>query len=652
MKRILLHIAVLVFFYLLIPKADSRAEVIVGSDLLIKGQSEIGLFRQDEYLKFLYQLINEDDTLQLLLREPLNHSDNYGILADFFNNKAIDFFEKGEFKNAELVFYPSLYLYLRTSQQDKVAFTLNFLGTTLKNQAKFEEAIQKYLQALSVFELMQDYHGVSNVYNNIGVIYNSLEKYDQALNYFTKSLKIKQELNHQEGIAAAYSNIAIIYNRKKKNNKALEYHKKALVIYENIDYKNGIAIAYNNIASVYLDLKDFDKSLEYSFKSYNLNTELEAKQSATLNILNVASVYNKQQKYADAKIWAEYGLERSKEMGTHGLDLEIYKLLINIYEGLGDYKKALNYMDKYVFEKDSLMNIETKTKIDELDIKYETQKKEAQIERQNLKILEQDFRLNRRNFIIILIVFISLLIIGIFLYIFVRFRIKKQQQINSIILAEEKRKTTEIIDAVEEERKRIARELHDGIGQNLANIKLKLLNITENLAENNASNTKEEMNNAIEFIDETYKETRNLSHQMIPKTLLYLGLVEAIEDLAEKLFHAAKIRFNFEHNLSKRFEQRIEISLFRIIQELINNIIKHAKATEVDISLLKTKDQLILIVEDNGIGLSEKQEGEKGIGLLNIEYRAKNLGGSFNISSQENKGCSAILRIPLKKTNK
>ncbi len=651
MKRILLHIAVLVFLCLLIPKADSRAEVIVGSDLLIKGQSEIGLFRQDEYLRFIYQLIKEEDTLQILLEDPLNQSENYHILADFFDKKAIDFFEKGEFRNAELVFYTSLYLHIRSSQEDRLAFTLNFLGTALKNQAKFEDALQKYIQALSVYESIQDYRGVSNVYNNIGVIYNTMENYDKAMEYFKKSLEIKLELNHEEGIAAAYSNIAIIHSRKKENKKALEYHKKALEIYEKINYQNGIAIAYNNIASVYLDLEEYDKSLEYSFKSYYLNTELEAKQSATLNILNVASVYNKQQNYADAKIWAEYGLERSQEMGTQSLNLEIYKLLINIYEGLGDYKKALNYMDIYIFEKDSLMNLETKAKLDELDVKYQTQKKEAQIENQNLKILEQELSLNRRNLLIIIIIFVSLLIISIFFYVFVRFRIKKQQQINSIILAEEKRKTTEIIDAVEEERKRIARELHDGIGQNLANIKLKLLNINENLSKSEASNTKEELNKAIDFIDDTYKETRNLSHQMIPKTLLYLGLVEAIEDLAEKLFHAAKIRFNFEHNLNSRFEQRIEISLFRIIQELINNIIKHAKATEVDISLLKTKDQLILIVEDNGIGLSSKQDEEKGIGLLNIEYRAKNIGGSFSISSQEDKGCSAILRIPIKKAN-
>lgn len=594
-----------------------------------------------------YTLFNELDSLNLLYNELYNDAVKYEKIAGFFTEKAIKNFDSAKFPTAEVYFYAALYINIKLPDARKVAFILNFLGTTLRSQGKFELSLQRYLQSVSIYESYGNKHGISNVYNNIGVLYKSFGDYDRALEYYFIALEMKKEIDHEEGIAAVYANIATLYNDIFENEEALKYQKKAVDTYKKMDDKKGLAIAYNNMASYFIDMKSIDSAYHYNDMSYQLNKKYGGKKDLTLNILNFSSIYYNQGAFHKAKLYAENGLQESDEMGTVELNIPIYELLMNICDSLGDYNSAFQYQTLYFSLRDSLFGSKTRTEIEQLDLQYQTQKKEATIESQRSEILERDLRLNRRNTVIYVGVVLLLLLIAFFAFWLYRARTRRQKELSALLLKDERQKSKEIIEAVEEERQRIARDLHDGLGQNLAAIKLGMIHVSEALAGNSTADLRKKVDDNISFVDQTYKETRNLSHQMMPKALFSLGLVDAMRDLAERIFFNAGAAFTFDHNLDSRYNQVIEIGVYRIFQEVCNNIIKHANASKIDISLLKTSSILTLIVEDNGKGFIHEPEKEIGIGVQNMQNRANTMNGTIELTSMPGKGATVLLRIPL-----
>jgi signal transduction histidine kinase len=202
----------------------------------------------------------------------------------------------------------------------------------------------------------------------------------------------------------------------------------------------------------------------------------------------------------------------------------------------------------------------------------------------------------------------------------------KQQSLNSIIQAQES------------ERQRIAKDLHDSIVQQLGSLKMRLSSTFQNQAISDEF--------SIELLEKTTTELRELSHRMMPKSLEELGLIAAVEDTLSISFDLTDIKYTFDNfGITNRLPQRLEITIFRVLQELINNIIKHSQATEVSIQLIKNQSHTILIVEDNGVGFSHNSKKD-GIGLLNINSRLDSVDGSVNYGPSVQSGTLVTIRIP------
>jgi len=232
-------------------------------------------------------------------------------------------------------------------------------------------------------------------------------------------------------------------------------------------------------------------------------------------------------------------------------------------------------------------------------------------------------------------------LLGIGLISFVEFiKTKKQNKLARIRIEEQKKGLTAVIQAQEEERKRIAKDLHDGIVQQLGGLKLGLQRV---FADNKTKETKK----LVRILDNSAKELRELSHKMMPRSLSELGLVPAMEDMLENSLGNTSIHYRFEHfGIITRFNENIEIAIYRIAQELVNNVIKHSKADKVNVQLFKTGNDVILIVEDNGKGidiLTQKQ----GIGLMNISSRLDTINGKVNFEPSPESGTLATIKIPI-----
>ncbi len=216
------------------------------------------------------------------------------------------------------------------------------------------------------------------------------------------------------------------------------------------------------------------------------------------------------------------------------------------------------------------------------------------------------------------------------------------------LMYEEKSKQKEInlqamIEGQEIERARIARELHDGVVQEIGSVILKSRHLLSKL---NLLKTKESQE-LIKSLESSNKDLRNISHQMMPRALKELGIISALKDMLEGSLNYTNLNFTFEHfNIKERLSEKIEITIYRITQELINNIIKHSKATEVSVQLFNTNKSVILIVEDNGVGIDNKRN-KKGIGLLNISSRLEVVKGEVNFEPSPKSGTLVTIKIPL-----
>jgi signal transduction histidine kinase len=196
-----------------------------------------------------------------------------------------------------------------------------------------------------------------------------------------------------------------------------------------------------------------------------------------------------------------------------------------------------------------------------------------------------------------------------------------------------------VIEAQEKERKRIAEDLHDSLGQMLSTIKLHMVSIEDSEAMNSTEN-KGVLNNAIGYIDDACNEVRNISHHLMPGALIRLGLIPALGDIIENINKTNKVEINFTNNgFEKRLNESTEINIYRIIQELIRNTIKHSQATKIDINMSRENNHISLTIEDNGKGFDTSKISEsEGIGWKNIYSRLAILNGKINISSEINRG--------------
>jgi signal transduction histidine kinase len=203
-----------------------------------------------------------------------------------------------------------------------------------------------------------------------------------------------------------------------------------------------------------------------------------------------------------------------------------------------------------------------------------------------------------------------------------------------------------LLEGQEYERKRLAREIHDGIGPILSTLKMNLANI-EGDVENLIPELREKFKKSYEMIDEASNDLRSISHNLMPKVLSDFGLVEALETFCEKINVTINLEIDFINTgLSERLDVVTELGLYRITQELVNNTLKHAKANKITIQLIKRENTIQLMYEDNGIGFDSIMASD-GMGLFNIENRTKALAGRVTVDSQKNNGMTAIIEIPL-----
>ncbi|MBC7914302.1 MAG: sensor histidine kinase [Pyrinomonadaceae bacterium] len=561
--------------------------------------------------------------------------------------QALGLVEKLQAKYREALGYnlKALTIYRTVRDSAKIGRVCMNIGNTYKNLLLYKQAISYHIMALRIFEKLGSKRNQIKAYNNIGVVYESNSSFESALINFKKALVLAEQIEDKELIASSYQNIGAIYSNTGRHKEALSYFKKAYAINIKIHQRLSQSIGLSNIAECYAELHRADSCLYYSGKGLIISREIKDNEGIAYCYLYSGMAYMDQGQYPKAKEALSAGMET-----VNDFDLVFVKSLYSeqyssLFYKMGDYKKAYDYQTAFKMATDSIRSDEKSKQISEIQTKYETEKKEQQISLLNKENTIQKLSISRRNLTILIIVFAFLItaLLGGLLY--NRYRLKQESLLQGEIMKQQDLATKAVIEAEENERRRIAGELHDGLGQMFSTVKLNLSGMESSIAFNDEY-SRQSYSKTLLLIDESCKEVRSISHQMAPNVLLKSGLVSAIRDFINHVDERQiKINLNVS-GLNERLDSNVEAVVYRVIQEAVNNVIKHAKASHLDIQLIRDEEGLSAMVEDDGVGFVNSEQ-KSGMGLRNIITRITYLKGTVDFDSSEGKGTVISVWVPL-----
>ena len=497
----------------------------------------------------------------------------------------------------------------------------------------------------------------SNLYSNINGLLDEQKEHNKAAEYGNKAVALAQKIGDQYSLVNGLVNLATTYGYLDQPKKQYELLEKALPMAKLNKDLDQVATVYHNMGDYYIKKNDFASSLEKYLESYHYVNQMGNKYHLCTICTALAQVYHKLNQDGKA---IQYILEAEKlanEVGTRTDLKDIYKTRAEIEQGAGNYKLASEYFSKTIQISDSLFKAETSEKVAEVEARYQNEKKQEKILQ-----LEKDKQIQflsikqKSTFNYVLIgSFAALLILSVLVYRNFRHRqllAKQQDELQQQRIRElEKDKQLIAVDSMlkgqEEERSRLAKDLHDGLGGLLSGVKFSLSNMKTNLVV-----TPDNMaifERSLDMIDTSIRELRRVAHNMMPEVLTKFGLDEAVKEYCNTINTTKLLTVKYQSlGIDTLPDKSTEIIIYRIIQELLNNILKHASATGAFVQIIRDEQRLSIIVEDNGKGFDTGVlENNEGAGWINIRSRVNYLKGKLDIHSEMNKGTMVTIEFNL-----
>ncbi|MCX3266973.1 histidine kinase [Pedobacter agri] len=500
----------------------------------------------------------------------------------------------------------------------------------------FNHAVDHFSMALDIAEKNKDITNKTGALISIGWAYMENAKPLEAINFFNEVLRLNPQKKYQNR-ATVLCNIASCYNLLKHYQYAEKYALQGIRTAKELNSVMDLANGLNILARSYYHRNQFPKAKLYLHEASIARAKIADPAMLASDYLELADVYNKSEMPAAG---IEYARKAELIAQKNKIDLKLenaYTILSKLYSKTGDYKRAASYYEKLISLRKENESEDYVKALAELQVKYDSEKKASE----NLKLKEENLenRLNisnKQRWLIILIASLSVFISSsIYFYFYIQNKYKSQNAVQRFL--EEKNKAVAILETEENERRRISGDLHDGVGQTLAAASLQLKKAKNDIAQ---------LQKLDDLIDQAANEVRMLSHEMTPEMVLHFGLVKAMEQVIDRLNDVQNFtvfKF-FKHVEFDDVNQVRAVVVYRSFQELTNNILKHAKAKNVGVHLNMSDDEILLMIEDDGIGY-DKNEIKLGLGLQNLESRIRIFNGHLEVDSTIGKGTTTILRF-------
>ncbi|MCE7991809.1 MAG: tetratricopeptide repeat protein [Roseivirga sp.] len=497
---------------------------------------------------------------------------------------------------------------------------------TFEIKSENSEMPDYLFRALRIYENSTEYGKLADVYNALAGFHYNRNLLEKAREYWTKSNLNYQKSGNDLQVAKSFNNLSLAYDYK--DSLKLTYILKAIDISIAISDSTILGSAYNNLSAYYKVNEDYEKAEAYLIRSIKTAENIGKITTQQAGYFDLGLLKKTRGQSSEAIAYIEKSLTFNAIRSTDPNVMGAYEALVELYEARGDYDRAFYFQKQLMNTKDTLFNAQVNQRLLSLTSALEIEKSERTIDAQQSRIdlFEKENQLKNQRFIFFGVGFV---VICIMVYLwksrqFTRKRARLQEGF-----------AQSLIKNVEQERKRISSELHDSVGQHLILLK--------NQAKVRGT---DEM---VETVGATLEEVRSITQDLHPVVLGRLGLTAALEEMLEKLDESSEVFFDREvENIDQLFSDDDALNIYRIIQEALNNLIKHAQAASARFQVKRLENKVLITLQDNGKGFAveEKRLMSQSLGLKTLFERAEMLKARFNIlSGQEGTRLTLELNI-------
>ncbi|WP_431136319.1 tetratricopeptide repeat-containing sensor histidine kinase [Psychroserpens mesophilus] len=602
-------------------------------------------------IAFSYIFNDTNKAIQILKEgEELAKNANFNFgLTELTNTHGIYMDVLGQSDSANYYFSKALQLSRSHNFKSIEVMCINNLGMFHWNRSEFDEALHYFFEALKMNDVEGSEKGRSIYLNNIGLIYQEMNLNDKALKYHKEALEIRQKLNLEKEQVASLNNIGINLKDLGRVDEAINAYKKGLLIAQRTNNLIDYYRVLDNLANAYNINGDITLAIEYYLKALDKPEGYEADQKSELSTFsNLTSLYNEINQPKTALAYANRGFDLLKKMPhLEGISADLNLHAAESYYMLRNFKKARIHTNKFITVKDSIFSERNAQAVADLEVKYDTEKKEKEILKQRADLAEKELTIQKKNYQVYGLLGLAF-ILGLIGYLFFNQQKLKNKQLQKENELKDALIKIETQNRLQEQRLRISRDLHDTIGAQLTFIISSIDNLKYGFDIKDEKLTAK-LNKISEFTSETIYELRDTIWAMNKNEVTFEDLQTRISNYIDKAHvYDDNIAFSFIVHDSVNQQETLTsvegMNIHRIIQEAIHNSLKHASATEIKVSIEQLKEQLKIIISDNGKGF-QINTVEKGSGLINMKKRAKYIGGELAVISESNKGTQVIVKV-------
>lgn len=551
-------------------------------------------------------------------------------------------YEKSEFRQSHIAFNSAMVLLKHHKNYLIKAEVLIGSGKVYTKQGNITQALNNFVDALDIYEKINNAKGRADAWNQIGIIHWKEGKNAEALSAYKKALEIREGLKDSLAMSESYNNIGIINKLENNYTTAYALYVQALEIRKKYNNEKGVSQTLFNIGSLKSEMGLIAEALEYYNKSFKIKVKLKDEYGKLPCYLNIGDAYMLLNKYEEAEKYFMDGLLLAEKLGAGDYHQSFHRELSKLFEKQNDFQKAYFHHVKYMALKDTLINVSNNSKLAELQTKYDISEKQRNIESLTLerKLDKEKYaqEIYFRNSLIVIIILILIIVFAVLNW----GRLLKKSNVQLEV-------QKKIIEQREKEKEVLVREMHHRVKNNLQ-LTSSLLNLqARKMSDSEAVQSLKQARDRIHAI--------SLIHQKLysKDEISQINLLEYIPDLCN-----AVVQSNSQQGTKILLDFKIEpifisvdmaISVGLIINEAVINSLKHAfwgvGDGQIEISARKTENNIILIVKDNGSGISlvDNSENFGGFGFQLLRSFTTKLSGKMTI--ENNHGTIINIQIPL-----
>ena len=522
------------------------------------------------------------------------------------------------------------------------ASALANLGSAYNRKGVYDKSLEAQLKAFRYYEQAGDTARMLAMSTNISELYDNTKDFEKALEFARFGYQLGRKVlgealpgTYTSGLGRTY--LSFSEQDPAFLDSALLYFRIARTAYQRGQDPVNQAVNFNNLGYAFELAGERDSALMAYQQAFMLSREQGQSGSATKNLANMVDLYTQLGQYGPARRWldsAEVYMRRSDEIASRE---RVYTMASRLAEAQGQPAEALRWLQAALPLRDSLLNQARIETLNAIRTQYEVADKERQIAQQAAELAETRRR-QQQGILGGLLALVTLGLVGaLFFY---RYRLQQQAALEAERLHQQQLRIRETLEAQEAERSRFSRDLHDSVGQVLAATRLQFGAFSDQLQEPRYAQ-------ALDTLDEACQEVRAIAHTLMPRALREADLPGAMRELLEKRVRPAGLQAALDVlGQPRAVPEPVAIGAYRIFQELIQNILKHAQARQVEVQLIYRPAHLLLRVEDDGIGIPEGAVA--GAGLTNMHLRAETLAAELRLErGEDGRGTLATLRLPL-----